>query len=254
MTKIQILLQGIPGRTNQGYLGQASAALVNETTMIDVGSIGRRPLLIEALDEVGINPTTVTDVLLTHVHFDHCDNVDLFENATIHVYEPELERVRNEDYDWATPRNAAAMLDSLEVETFSIGDEIAGLEAFPTPGHTEHHVGFRLDDDRTYGFTGDAVKNTREVATENPMVLHDKQEAIETIQSVKETIDLVIPGHDAPFFIEEGQPTPTVDVDFGVNLQTSPEAAITTDISTNRSTLRPLPETVSIASARQSFH
>ncbi|WP_313693568.1 MBL fold metallo-hydrolase [Halorarum halobium] len=255
MTRIDVLLQGIPGRSSQGYLGQASAALVDESTVVDVGSLARRPLLTDALDEVGVDPNDVEDVLLTHVHFDHCDNVDLFENATVHVYEEELARVRNGEYDWATPRNAAAMLDSLGVEPFALGDTVGGLEAFPTPGHTEHHVGFLLSQgDRTYGFTGDAVKNTREVATENPMVLHDKREAIETIRDVKSRVDLVIPGHDSPFYIEDGAPVPTVDVDFGVNLQTSPEAAVTADLSTSRSTLRELPEDVSLASSRQAFH
>ena len=254
MVRIDVLLQGVPGRSSQGYLGQASAALVDGTTIVDVGSLARRPLLERSLDEFGVEPADVEDVLLTHVHFDHCDNVDLFPNATVHVYERELERVRNEEYDWATPRNAAAMLDALDVEPFALGDDVAGLEAFGTPGHTEHHVGFLLADDLTYGFTGDAVKNTREVATENPMVLYDREEAIETIRDVKGRVDLVIPGHDSPFYIEDGDPVPTVDVDFGVNLQTSPEAAITADLSTSRSTLRELPDGVSVASSRQAFH
>lgn len=254
MPQIDVLLQGVPGRSNQGYLGQASAALVDRTTVVDVGSLARRPLLESALDDVGVDPAEIEDVLLTHVHFDHCDNVDLFENATVHVYEEELERVRNEEYDWATPRNAAAMLDALDVESFALRDDVAGLEPFGTPGHTEHHVGFLLTEDLTYGFTGDAVKNTREVATEDPMVLYDKAEAIETIRDVKSRVDLVVPGHDSPFYIEDGKPVPTVDVDFGVNLQTSPGAAVTADLSTSRSTLRELPESVSVASARQPFH
>lgn len=254
MPQIDILLHGIPGRSSQAYLGQASSSIVDKTTIVDVGSLARRPLLKKSLDEVGVDPTDVEDVVLTHVHFDHCDNVDLFDNATVHVYRDELERVRADEFDWATPRNAAAMLSDLDVETFDVGEEVAGLEAIAMPGHTEHHVGFVLEDDLVYGFTGDAVKNTREVATENPMVLYDEAEAIETIQQVKERVDLVVPGHDTPFYIKDGEPVPTVDIDFGVNLQTSPGAAVTADFSTNRSVLEDLPENVTMCKSRQEFH
>lgn len=253
MPRVDILLHGVPGRSNQAYLGQASAAIVDQTTVVDTGSLARRPLLEKSLDEFGVDPADVEDVLLTHLHFDHCDNVDLFENATVHVYEEELERVRAGDYDWATPRNVAAMLDDLDVETFDVGDDVAGLQAIPTPGHTEHHVGFVLEGEVTYCFTGDAVKNTREASTEDPMVLYDEEAAIETIRRVKERVDMVVPGHDTPFYVDDGI-VATVDIDFAVNLQTSPDAAVTVDCSSERSVLRDLPEEVSVAESRQKFH
>lgn len=92
--------------------------------MVDVGSLARRPLLERSLDEIGVDPADVTDILLTHVHFDHCDNVDMFLNVTVHVYEDELDRIRDKEYDWATPRNAAAMLEG-RTETFAVGDNVA---------------------------------------------------------------------------------------------------------------------------------
>lgn len=86
------------------------------------------------------------------------------------------------------------------------------------------------------------------------MVLYDKDAAIETIRDVKSQVDFVAPGHDIPFFIEDGEPVPPIDIDFGVNLQTSPEAAITADLSTERSNTHGLPANVSIVSSRQAFH
>lgn len=254
MTDIQVLLVGIPGRTSHGYLGQASAALVNETTMVDVGSIGRRPLLESSFESLETSPKDVEDVLLTHIHFDHCANFDLFPNATIHVYERELQRIENGDMDWATPPQGTALFNDFDVNRFKTGDEVAGMEAVPAPGHTEHHVAFILEDDLTYGFTGDAVKNTRELATMDPMVLYDKDAAIETLERMRDCLDFVIPGHDTPFFIEDENPVSTSDVDYGVNLQFSPVSATTTTIESNRSTRRELPPTVTISSERQAFH
>lgn len=254
MTHIEILLYGIPGRTSHGYLGQASAALVDGETMVDVGSIGRRPLLERSFENVEATPADVEDVLLTHVHFDHCDNVDLFPNATVHVYEPEMRRLENGDTDWATPPQAAAIFDDLDVNRFDAGDVINGMEAVRAPGHTEHHVAFILEDDLTYGFTGDAVKNTRELSTMNPMVLYDKDAAIDTLERMRDRLDFVIPGHDTPFYVENGDPISSVDVDYGVNLQFSPASATTATLESHRSELRGLPDAVTDATSRQPFH
>jgi glyoxylase-like metal-dependent hydrolase (beta-lactamase superfamily II) len=254
MVDIQVLLVGIPGRTSHGYLGQASASLVDGTTMVDVGPIGRRPLLEKTFEDVETDPEDVEDVLLTHVHFDHCDNVDLFPNATIHVYDREMQRIENGDTDWATPPQGTALFEDRDVNRFDIGDEVAGMEAVHAPGHTEHHVAFVLEDDLTYGFTGDAVKNTRELATMDPMVLYDKDAAVDTLERMRDRLDFVVPGHDTPFFIEDGEAVATVDVDYGINLQFSPASATTTTIESNRSERRNLPESVTVSEARQEFH
>lgn len=254
MAQIDVLLHGVPGRSNQAYLGQASSTLIDKTTVVDVGSLARRPLLEASLDEFGVDPANIDNVLLTHIHFDHFDNIDLFENATVHVYEDELRRIQEGNYDWATPRNAASMLENLDVATFDVGEKVVGLEVIPTPGHTEHHVGFLLDDELTYGFTGDAVKNTREAQTENPMVLYDKDAAIDTIRRIKERVDVIIPGHDTPFYVVDGAVIPAADIDFSVNLQTSSDAAVTINLSSERSTVRELPENVTLSQSRQVFH
>lgn len=256
MDQIEILLHGIPGRSSHGYLGQASAALVDGETVVDVGSLGRRPVLEKSFGNVETDPEDVTDVLLTHVHFDHCDNVDLFPNATVHVYEPEYERLSNAETDWATPAGAKAALDACDVSLFEAGDVLNGLEAVPTPGHTEHHVAFVAEgsDGLTYGFTGDAVKNTRELSTMNPMVLYDKDAAVETLERMRDRLDFVVAGHDTPFHVVDGDPVAAVDVDFGVNLQFSPASATTAELTSNRSELKPLPDVVTDATARQEFH
>lgn len=41
------------------------------------------------LGELGVDPATVTDVILTHLHWDHAGNLDLFGSATFHVHADE---------------------------------------------------------------------------------------------------------------------------------------------------------------------
>ncbi len=44
----------------------------------------------EGLRAVGIDPAQVADVIVTHMHYDHAGNFDLFANATYHIQEREM--------------------------------------------------------------------------------------------------------------------------------------------------------------------
>jgi glyoxylase-like metal-dependent hydrolase (beta-lactamase superfamily II) len=44
----------------------------------------------EGLRKLGIEPDTVTDVVITHLHYDHCGNYDLFPSAKYHIQDREM--------------------------------------------------------------------------------------------------------------------------------------------------------------------
>ncbi|TFD48735.1 MBL fold metallo-hydrolase [Cryobacterium sp. Hh11] len=44
------------------------------------------------LSEVGVSPEEVTDVIITHAHFDHFGNVEDFPNARFHIQESEFSK------------------------------------------------------------------------------------------------------------------------------------------------------------------
>jgi glyoxylase-like metal-dependent hydrolase (beta-lactamase superfamily II) len=50
----------------------------------------RRPS--EVLDSIGVPPESVTDIIVTHVHWDHLDGADLFPNARVWI--------QREEYDY----------------------------------------------------------------------------------------------------------------------------------------------------------
>ena len=45
----------------------------------------------EAVKRAGVNPEDVTDVIITHMHWDHADGMDLFPKARVWVQKEELE-------------------------------------------------------------------------------------------------------------------------------------------------------------------
>jgi len=53
----------------------------------------RRELLrppAEGLRAIGIDPATIEDVIITHMHYDHAGGLDLFPNATFHIQDREM--------------------------------------------------------------------------------------------------------------------------------------------------------------------
>lgn len=45
---------------------------------------------VELLANVGITASEVTDVVVTHMHYDHCGNLPAFPNACIHIQDDEM--------------------------------------------------------------------------------------------------------------------------------------------------------------------
>lgn len=45
----------------------------------------------EAVQEAGIKPEAVTDIIISHVHWDHADGIDLFPNARVWIQKAEFE-------------------------------------------------------------------------------------------------------------------------------------------------------------------
>src|SRR5690606_17788181 len=79
-----------------GGLGWSTVALLRgegRTVLVDTGSFGMRPLIRRQLGAHDLGPADVTDVLLTHSHYDHSVNYVLFPKARIVIGRLEL--------DWA---------------------------------------------------------------------------------------------------------------------------------------------------------
>lgn len=90
----------------------------------------------QRLAELGLKPSDIDMVILTHLHFDHCENLKLFKKAKVVVQKSELEGYINAPVSQAvfyTPefwQGADFMVVDGDVELFP------GLWVLYTPGHS----------------------------------------------------------------------------------------------------------------------
>src|SRR5947208_9825542 len=92
---IDILVQGFPGKTVcQGGLGWSTVALVRgqgRVILVDAGNFGMRRLIAGRLEAHGLKASDITDVVLTHAHYDHSINWPMFSSSRILIGRQELE-------------------------------------------------------------------------------------------------------------------------------------------------------------------
>ena len=181
---------------------------------MDAGQPAYIPLIHEGLARLGLTTSDVTDVLLTHMHWDHVSNFTMFENAVTWVGEDEL--------SWAADQPAGTkfipdlhvqeLLRRTErVERVRPGQEILpGIHAVASAGHTPHHLAFFTDQaGQPLIFAGDSVKNVHELATSHVDSTMDGEASLRTIDRLRslmrDTAGLLLPGHDVGLTLDGGE-------------------------------------------------
>lgn len=211
MPTIDVLVHGYNFRTNVGIPGFCSIILVQgqRRTLVDVGHVGRRIFLEAALQERGLTPADIDVAVMTHAHWDHNQNYDLFEHAPllIHPWERKYAH-RPHRNDWATPGWTGAMIDHHPtIQEVGEGYEIEpGVRILHTPGHSPGSISVLVETkEGLCALTGDVLHYSSIALTRrNPLVFWSEEEATRSINRILETADAIYPGHDQPFRVVQG--------------------------------------------------
>lgn len=210
MPRVEVLLHGFSLRTDQGHLGLSSTVLIagRRRTLVDPGPHGRRELLLQALERRGLGPDDIEVVVLTHAHWDHVQNLDLFPQAVFLIHPEEVEYARDPRRgDWATARYFPRMLEGLRVEPVRGGGEIEpGVTVVETPGHTRGHISLLVETPSgTVAVSGDALAEAGAPARGKPtLIFWDEAQAEASVRRLLEASRTFYPGHDRPFRVGEG--------------------------------------------------
>lgn len=136
--------------------------------LFDCGASTTLPALEAGLAERGLSLDDVDHLLLSHIHLDHAGaagaivrahphiRVHLSEVGARHLVDPtrleaSARRLYGDAFDGLWGELVPVPAENVEV----VGDEVLGLEAFPTPGHAANHVSYLHPDGTLY--SGDAA-------------------------------------------------------------------------------------------------
>ncbi len=216
---IDILIQGYPGKTlMHGGLGWSTVALLRghgRVAILDTGAFGVRQLLVDRLKQLGLQPADVTDLILSHLHYDHVVNWPMFAHAR--VVSGALEMA------WALAEPVgSSLVPELYVQALSRherlilvdeGDEVLpGIIAYLAPGHTPGHLIFVVEgEEKDVLLVQDAAKYRAELCSRRADMTYDPavtRASIERIWSFwqRKPKSVVITGHDLPMLLKDGRP------------------------------------------------
>lgn len=112
--------------------------LNGENILIDTGSKSNKEELLEYLNELKIKPEQIDKIILTHKHWDHIENIKLFEKAKIYASKK----------DFSKPRDKNIIdINKLDINEIKIID---------TPGHTIGGICLYLPKEKIL-FSGDTL-------------------------------------------------------------------------------------------------
>lgn len=207
----ETLLHGFTLDTDQGTGGFCAVTLIEgvdgtgarRRILVDPGHVGRRSPLRQALAAHGLSPADIDGVVLTHAHWDHMQNVDVFGNAPLLLHPDERAYSRDpHPNDFATPAWTGAIIERQPVVEVTGGDQLLqGVHVVDLPGHSAGSIGVSVtNSDGVSVVAGDALLHARVARTRvNPLVMWDTEMARRSIDHVLELADVIYPGHDRIF-------------------------------------------------------
>lgn len=166
---------------------------------------------VDALRSLGYSPEAVSDVVITHLHYDHAGNIGEFPNATIWVQDREVRYATGDcmcdpkqNHFFSTDDISCLVKRLYQGNVRLIDGEHQlrdGIELHRVGGHTDGLQIVRVRTKKGWVvLASDAAHYYENLATENPFPaiysLDDMLRGYAQIRRLAESNDLIVPGHD----------------------------------------------------------
>ena len=168
--------------------------------------VERATFLKEELQKMGVETEQIDFIILTHLHWDHSYNLELFPDVPIYVQKRELQYAvaplpsdsvpycydpRSGKPSWFTGFQQMRVVD---------GDmEVApGISLALLPGHTPGIQGVRVEtEEGVYLIASDTYPLYENYEKMSPSGIHvDLKEWFASYEKTKKICDFILPGHD----------------------------------------------------------
>lgn len=165
----------------------------------------------ESLQLLDIEPTKVQDVIITHLHWDHAGNLDLFPRARVHLQEDELRFCTGPKMSYHAIRKTYEAEDVMSAIKHlfdgrlrlhkGVAEIIPGVTTHPVGGHTPGSQVVRVPTKRGWVvLASDSAHLWANIRMRSPFPILDDLaqtlDAFETIEALADSDDHIIPGHD----------------------------------------------------------
>jgi glyoxylase-like metal-dependent hydrolase (beta-lactamase superfamily II) len=180
----------------------------------------------DTLSRVGLKSEDVTDVIISHMHWDHADGMDLFPNARIWIQKDELEYYAGQAWQSKTTHGGIDRDDVLTLVRLNTEGRVGlvqGDDQQIIPGVTCYTGGKHTYQSEYVGVT--TAAGTVVLASDN-MYLYENLEkhapigatldaasnlrAQDRMKQIAARPELIIPGHDPAVFTKFPNPAPGV--------------------------------------------
>lgn len=166
---------------------------------------------IDSLSLLGIDATLVTDVVITHLHYDHVGNFHRFPTARFHVQEQEMAFATgrymqypffSHGYEVDEVIGMIRLLYAGRVQLHTGPYEIApGLVLHPAPGHTAGLQVVQVNTSRgPIVLASDATHFFENIRSRRPFTvafhLGEMFDSFQQVERLAASPDHIIPGHD----------------------------------------------------------
>lgn len=166
---------------------------------------------IEGLAQMGVDPTDIEHVVLTHLHYDHCGNLDLLPRARFHLQDAEMAYATGRYMGNACCARAFELDDVVRVLRLNYAGRVEfhdgaaelapGLQLHRVGGHSAGLQSVRLWTRRGWlVVASDASHFYENVTSSRPfhLAFHVGQmlDAFRDLKRLASSPDLIVPGHD----------------------------------------------------------
>jgi glyoxylase-like metal-dependent hydrolase (beta-lactamase superfamily II) len=171
----------------------------------------------EAVKLAGVDPAQVTDIVISHVHWDHMGGIDLFPEATIWIQRAEYDYYMGQS--WQPGQSRAADVDDLvtllkrnaagKVRLVNGDDQeiLPGIRAYTGARHTYASQYIRVAGSPSFVLASDNCYLYRNLDTKSPIAQTFSEAdraanvaAFDRMISLAGARERVVPGHDSRQF------------------------------------------------------
>jgi N-acyl homoserine lactone hydrolase len=245
--KLDLLIPGLPAKTDHFLFGICTLLLIHtagRTILFDTGPFRIRPALVAALKARGLAPGDIDTVFLTHLHWDHVENLDLFAHAEILTPKVEFDYAASpRANDWGTPPYVREILHGMNVTLLPDREQelFPGVRTLLLPGHSVGLQGLVIDtgEERAV-LASDALWSARDAVRGVPDVaFFDPAKAQASLDRALAAGSVFYPGHDRPFRINNGAVTYLAQYRYDLRFPFQPHGQnLDIELSTERSGIK----------------